>query len=69
MTARREPVTRCAGCPCALTKDGSRCGYKALRGDEWCLRTNPGGTIGLPMGEGWRSPFQYGENEERGKYW
>ena len=56
----------CATCSCWT---GSRCGYKALRGDEWCLRTNPGGTIGLPMGEGWRSPFQYAENEERGKYW
>lgn len=62
-----EPVTTCTGCPCVLTKDGSRCGYKALRGDEWCLRTNPGGTIGLPMGEGWRSPFQYAEGEGGGR--
>lgn len=65
MTAPDEPVTNCHGCPSALTKDGSRCGYKALRGDDWCLRENPGGTIGLPMGEGWRSPFQYDEGEVR----
>ena len=64
MTAPCEPVTTCAGCPCALTKDGSRCGYKALRGEKWCLRENPGGTIGLPMGEGWRSPFENTETSE-----
>lgn len=65
MTAPREPLAKCHGCPSALTKDGSRCGYKALRGDEWCLRENPGGTVGLPMDEGWRSPFQYDEGEVR----
>ena len=69
MITKSNPVATCTGCPCALTKDGSSCGYKALRGDEWRLWTNPGGTIGLPMGEGWMSPFRYGENEERGKYW
>lgn len=65
MTAPAEPVTKCHGCPSALIKDGSRCGYKVLRGGEWCLRENPGGTIGLPMGEGWRSPFAYDEGEVR----
>lgn len=40
MTAPSKPATTCTGCPCALTKDGSRCGYKALRGDERCLREN-----------------------------
>lgn len=65
MTHQREKTTTCIGCPCALTKDGSRCGYKSLRGDEMCMKTNPGGTVGLPMGEGWRSPFQYDEGEVR----
>ena len=58
---KSEPVATCTGCPSLLA--GSSCGYKALRGDEWCLRGNPGGTIGLKMGEGWRSEFQYDEGE------
>ena len=65
MTAQSKPATTCTGCPCALTKDGSRCGYKALRGDEWCRKTNPGGTVGLPTGEGFVSPFQWEEGEVR----
>ena len=50
-------------CPSLLDGSKGGCGYKALRGGEWCLRENPGGTIGLPMGKGWRSPFQYDEGE------
>lgn len=63
MTAPCEPVATCTGCPSLLS--GSRCGYKALRGDEWCLRENPVGTIGLKMGEWWRSEFRYEEGDVR----
>ena len=63
MTAPSEPVTTCHGCPSFLAE--KRCGYKALRGDEWCLRTNPGGMVGLPMGVGWKSEFQFEEGEVR----
>lgn len=56
MTAPREPVTKCAGCPCALTKDGPRpycleepciawsgrvCGHEVLFGRGACLFDDP----------------------------
>ena len=56
-------------CPLLLGKSG-KCGHKALYGPESCWRRDgrPERKAGL-SGEGWRSPFQYAENEERGKYW
>lgn len=64
-TTAQEMCMTPTKCPSLLDGNKGGCGYKALRGDEWCLRENPGGTIGLPMGEGWRSPFQCDEGEER----
>ena len=56
-------------CPLLLGKSG-KCGHKVLYGPEACWRRDgrPERKAGL-SGEGWRSPFQYAENEERGKYW
>lgn len=49
---------------------GKLCGHQVLYGTSACWRRDgrPERKAGL-SGEGWRSPFQYAENEERGKYW
>ena len=56
-------------CPLLLGKSG-RCGHKVLYGPDACWRGDgrPERKCGL-SGEDYASPFQYAENEERGKYW
>ena len=67
MTELCEKPTRC---PSILGKDNTGCGHRVLYGPTACWRRDgrPERKAGL-SGEGWRIPFQYGENEERGKYW
>ena len=56
-------------CPLLLGKTCT-CGHQVLYGPGTCWRRDgrPERKVGL-SGEGWMSPFQYAENEERGKYW
>lgn len=60
MTARREPVTPCPGCP---SYAGKHCGHAVLYGPGACWRRDgrPERKAGL-SGVGWRSPFE-GEEE------
>lgn len=68
MTAPSETVPTCHGCPSALKKDGAGCGHRVLYGPAACWKRDgrPDRCVGLDMGEGWRSPFQYDEGEVRG---
>ena len=52
--------------PCPLLLKSGTCGHQVLYGPEACWRRDgrPERNVGLG-GEGWRSPFQYEEGEER----
>ena len=62
-----NPCTTPKPCP---SWTGKQCGHEVLYGVGACWRRDgrPERKAGL-SGEGWMSPFQYAENEERGKYW
>ena len=52
--------------PCPLLLRPGTCGHQVLYGPEACWRRDgrPERKAGL-SGEGWRSPFEYEEGEER----
>ena len=52
----------CAKCGCWT---GKQCGNEVVEGRGRCRHDEK--PVGL--GEGFVSPFEYEENEERGKYW
>ena len=47
----------------SLLGDKENCGYKALRGEKYCLRGETSDVIGLEMGPEWVSPFAGGGEE------